>query len=314
MIVREHPARDLLRLLIWYPLRWFCARAPIALNLRLFAAMGRLHLALSATRRAQLRALFARAYPAADAARIAACSRTYLINHYVDRLSIFHYHRLRGRALSRVIEIAGRDRLDAALAESRGCVLVHAHLGPSQLPLVALGRLGYPMTQLGLRSARGLSFIGRRVQLHHRLRLEEAFPAEMIYVARFQRQLYRSLAAGRVLMMAGDGTGTAERYGHHLPHACCGHTLELPLGPFRLAQSAGAPLRFLFLVRDGAYRYRAVIESPPPGAETPEQLQQAFVARLRHWIDSDPGLWQFWDQFAAAAASAPSISQSTANT
>ncbi len=264
--------------------------------------MGRIHYRLSKARRKALAALFSRAFPEEQDPRVInEWVLDYFINHYVDRMSIFHYRRLDRNNLRKVIEIDGLELLDATLSQGKGCVLVHGHIGPSQLPLIGLGILEYPMTQLGFRSNEGLSFIGKHAQLRHRIRIEEGFPAEMLYVDKFQRQVFKSLAAGRVVMVAGDGSGNKRRFGLQRRREFLNHRMDFPLGPFRLAIKSGAPMLFLFLERDGPFHYRATIQAsmPQPGQQdaiAEDELQDAFVTRLGRSIAANPGLWQFWDQ------------------
>ncbi len=303
MIVQESLARDIFRLFIWYPFRWFCQIAPIELNYWLFTQMGRLHYRFSKDLRKKLAVAFRNAFPNEQDVRVInGWIQDYIINHYVDRMSIFHYHRLHAKNLSKIIEFDGLNLLEATLGQGKGCVLVHGHIGPSQLPLVALGKLGYPMTQIGFRTDEGLSFVGKYVQLHNRLRIEEKFPAEMLYADKFQRQVFRSLASGQIVMIAGDGSGNESRFGQQRRHQFLGQQMDFPVGPFRLAVKSGTPVLFLSFDRDRPFHYRALILKPSIRShrrEIPEEelLQDAFVVQLDRWISTNPGLWQFWDQF-----------------
>lgn len=302
MIVQESLARDVLRLFIWYPFRWFCLVAPIGLNYRLFALMGRVHYRLSKNRSKELGKLFRNAFPEAQEAEVNGWIQDYFVNHYIDRMSIFHYHRLHSGNLAEVIEFDGLDLLNETLKLGSGCLLIHGHVGPSQLPLVALGVMGYPMTQIGFRTDAGLSFIGRNVQLRHRLKIEEQFPAEMLYADKFQRQVFRSLASGRIIMIAGDGSGNENRFGQQSRRRFLEQQMDFPLGPFRLAKKSRQPVLFLFLNQDRQFHYRVRIEKPvaEPEQKGPVEetvLQDAFMAQLNRCISADPGQWQFWDQF-----------------
>ena len=147
--------------------------------------MGRVHYRLSKNRSKELGKLFSNAFPEAQEAEVNGWIQDYFVNHYIDRMSIFHYHRLHSGNLAEVIEFDGLDLLNETLKLGNGCLLIHGHIGPSQLPLVALGVMGYPMTQIGFRTDAGLSFIGRNVQLRHRLKIEEQFPVEMLYADKF---------------------------------------------------------------------------------------------------------------------------------
>jgi KDO2-lipid IV(A) lauroyltransferase len=274
MIIGESRWRDLLRLFVWYPLT--------ELNHILTKAL----------------------FPLKEGESVHSHIRDYFVNHYIDRMSIFHYHRLNHRNIDKVIKFKGLDLLEDALSRGKGCVLVHGHLGPSQLPLVALGKMGYSMTQLGFRTDENLSNIGKKVQIKKvqmrtRLRLEERFPAQMLYVDRFLRQVFKNLAQNGVVMVAADGSGTARRFGHHEPFKFMGEEMLFPTGPFKLSQQSGAVLLFLFLARDGRFRHTGIIRRPEALSDKmqTQSALTAFVRQLERYIRQDPGQWQFWDGF-----------------
>ncbi|MBF0371485.1 MAG: lysophospholipid acyltransferase family protein [Magnetococcales bacterium] len=295
MIIQESGWRDLLRLFIWYPFRWFCQLAPIPLNLRIFRLMGHLHFQFSQSKKRALAQLLESTLPEGKNSpdTVQRAILDYFSNHYTDRMSIFHYARLNRDNLDQVLTFDGLELIDQGLEKGRGCVLLHSHMGPSQLSLVALGRMGYGMTQMGFRSEQNLSGIGRDVQLRIRMELEEAFPAQMLYADRFQRQIFRNLKDNGVIMTAGDGSGTAGRFGPQGVAEFMGRQMVFPVGPYKLAEKTGATLLFLFLIRDGLYRYRIVIRKPDPSL-TPFE---AFVRELERHVADDPGQWPFWDGF-----------------
>ncbi len=270
------------------------------LNMRLFHGMGIIHYGLSRGKKDALKKVLRQVLPdAPEKGTLDAHVLDYFINHYMDRMSIFHYHRLDAHNMSQVITFQGLELLREALDRGKGCVLVHGHLGPSQLPLVALGQLGYPMTQLGFRSTENLSRIGRDVQMRIRLEIEERFPAHMLYVDQMLRPVYRNLARNGVVMVAGDGAGGARQAGRRQSVPFMRGEALFPTGPYKLAFKSQAALLFLFLVRDGKYRYRAVITRPEasPDREGEEAVLRCFVRQLEHHIRRDPGQWQFWDGF-----------------
>lgn len=300
MIINESKWRDVLRLFVWYLFRWFCQIAPIKINYHLFYLMGSIHFKLSKVKKAELNNILTNAlFPLKKGERVDSHIRDYFVNHYIDRMSIFHYYRFNRRNMDKVIMFEGLGLLDDALSKGKGCVLVHSHMGPSQLPLVALGKMGYPMTQLGFRSDESLSKIGKNVQMRIRLRMEESFPVQMLYVDRFMRQVFKNLAQNGVVMLTADGSGTARRFGHHEPFKFMGKEMLFPTGSYKLAQKSGATLLFLFLIRDGRFRYRGIIKRPENLSDKKQTLPAltAFVHQLERYIRQDPGQWPFWDRF-----------------
>lgn len=159
--------------------------------------------------------------------------------------------------------------------------------------------MGYSMTHLGFRSDESLSNIGKNVQMRIRLQIEERFPAQMLYVDSFLRQVFKNLAQNGVVMVVGDGSGTAKRLGHHEPCKFMGEEMLFPTGPFKLTQKSGAALLFLFLTRDGQFRYKGIITRPDGLSDKMQTLPAltAFVRQLETHIRQIPGQWQFWDGF-----------------
>ena len=57
--------------------------------------------------------------------------------------------RYRARPLRRLVEIRGREHLDAALAGGKGAILCSAHFGSFDSCFSLLGASGYPVTTIG---------------------------------------------------------------------------------------------------------------------------------------------------------------------
>ena len=297
MNLHESWRRDLLRLIVWYPLRWFCTYAPLKVNYSIFALMGKLHYTIAGGHRKLLKKRLTQYLGNSFAGKtIDKWILSYFCNHYADRMSIFHYHRLNSSNVSSIINFDGLSHIDKSLKVGKGIVLVHGHMGPSQLPLIALGALGYPLTQLGFRTDEGLSKIGKNVQLRLRMEIEEQFPAEMLYVDKFQRQVFRSIAANRIVMTAGDGSGRKKQFGHYLPLPFLNMQYNFATGPFKLAEKTDATLLFLFIQQNSIGSYSATIrpatyiaqDMEAPGINSFAYLFSASVAE-------SPGLWHLWD-------------------
>jgi len=145
MVVKESISRDLLRLLVWFPLRWLIVILPVKSGIAALSTMG--DYALSRGKRAQLLKNLARVNGGniKDSPDI----REYFRNHYIDRLLIFIFPKFVAKEVERFVDIEGIEHLNKALERGKGVILVHGHFGPVHLPLVALARLGYRMKQIG---------------------------------------------------------------------------------------------------------------------------------------------------------------------
>lgn len=308
MVVNESLFRDFTRLLVWYPLRWLVIALPVRAGILVLRAMGDLHHALANGRNARLFENLARIIDPADdprgrRARVAV--REYFRNHYIDRLFIFIFPKLGLKAIDRLVEIAGLEHLDRALAQGRGAILVHGHFGPVHLPLVVLARLGYRLKQIGLPSDEGLSWIGKNVAFRLRLSYEGRMPAQIIHAESFLRPAFTWLKDNGILMITGDGSGTEKRVGRHLDFPFFSQPALFPLGPSLLAGKTGAAILPLFVTPGARRGYRVVIEEPLVSERTGEDaaadLTGQFVRRFEARVAQHPGYMHFLDRFAPGA-------------
>lgn len=299
MEVRESIPRDIMRLIVWFPLRWIIAASPVSMGVAIMRLMGDLHHAISRGKKALL---------ANNLGRMRGVSidrgkavREYFRNHYIDRLFIFIFPRLDARRVGRLVDIEGLENLDNALKQGRGAVLVHGHFGPVHLPLVALARMGYRMKQIGLPSDEGLSWIGRNVAFRLRLRYESMMGAEIIMADSFLRKAFKWLNDNGVIMITGDGSGTGTRVGRHRAFEFLGHRVMFPVGPALLAQKNGSALIPLFIVPGEGKPYKIIIERPITseleGEERAADSTRQFVARLERYVTMHPGYMHFLDRY-----------------
>ena len=217
--------------------------------------------------------------------------------HYVNQLVIFQLPALTAANLHELLEIDGLDRLGLALAQGRGAVVPIGHFGPSQLPLAALGALGFPMLQIGYLSDAGLSWVGRRVAFRLRQRYEARIPARIVPPGPGVRQALAHLRAGGVVMTTADDGPGQPAFGRHAVVDFPGGPLSVPLGPARLALSAGAPLVPGFLGPGRTAPFRFALEAPlaPPEGlgrdEAAEAMTRDYLARYALRVAANPGWW-----------------------
>ena len=224
--------------------------------------------------------------------------------HYIDRLIIFLFPKLNKENIEKFVSVEGLNFLDAALAEKKGCILVHAHFGPAQLSLCALGYRGYKMNQLGYRTTEGTSYIGREVQAKTRLKIEEGkIPARMLYANKFMRPLFTALNNNEVLMTAGDAGGASRFVGKYVTAKFFGNDARFPAGWVSLACKTGASVLPLSLYQNGMNKYKVVIR-PPLHFETQSddaasilKNVEKFVKILEEDVRTYPHQWHFWDEF-----------------
>lgn len=301
MLVPESPLKDLYRLWAWGPWRWALERAPPAWEFRATRALGEAIGRRSPGQRAALVENLGRAFPGRadlDAIAVQAFGA-----HFCNQYASFAFHRVSPATLDRYVRLSGREHLDAAAG--RGVVLMHAHTGPAQIALCALGTLGYPVHQVGggvvaVEHSRVGSWAART-----RSRLEGRLPATLHDASAYARPLLRALSAGAVVLTAGDGTGGGREIGRRLPRTVLGQPMLVPVGAFYLALRSGAALHPLWVGRDTSAPGRHLVEIGPEvefAREGPldvalEQGADLAAAWLASVLTRDPGEWIAWDQF-----------------
>ena len=303
MIVSESIARDCLRLVVWYPLRWIILLVPVPWGMAILRLLGDIHYGVSHRKRAQLTENYRRLIPNPDSSESGRTNyviREYFRNHYIDHLMLFIFPKMGQLEIEKHIEFEGLNYLNQALATNRGVILVHGHYGPVHLPLVCLSRIGYPMMQIGMPSDEGLSRIGKSVAFRLRMKYEAQLSADIINARSFLRPVIRWLKQNGVVMVTGDGSGVAGRVGRYDIFSFFDHRVSFPLGPALLSQKAGSMLLPLFIVPGNKKMYRIVIEPPinDDGENTDiHEIVQKFIWRLEEYVNQWPGYMHFLDRF-----------------
>lgn len=196
MFVSESPLRDLLRPVVWFPLRWCVRLLPLRAALALFGAMGDAHRLFAPGARARVGANLRRMLPDLSGPQARDAVRGYFRNHYASQLLVMAYDRLEREGVGALAEVRGAGHLRAALESGAGAVLVHGHFGPEQLALAALSLSGFDCTQVGSLSDEGLSAVGRSVALRQRRRCEARIPGRIVDARGPVLPLLRALRAG----------------------------------------------------------------------------------------------------------------------
>jgi KDO2-lipid IV(A) lauroyltransferase len=297
MQVTESRLRDLLRLIVWYPLRLVITRLPARVGLAILWGMGRLHQALSGQRNARLRIALSRVAPKMPQHEARRQVGEFFRTHYANQLAIFLFPGLTRANSGQLLEILGLEHLDAALGTGCGVVLAIGHFGPTQLPLTVLGLLGYPMLQIGFQNDNALTWIGRHVSFRLRQYYESRIPARIVPPGPGTRQAVLHLRAGGAVMTTADDVPGQPLFGRHADFEFPGGSLHAPLGPARLALTTGAALLPAFLVPGAAAPYRLLLQTPicppPNGAKDAAALAmtKAYLDDYATIVSTFPGWW-----------------------
>jgi KDO2-lipid IV(A) lauroyltransferase len=305
MVTTESAGRDIARLFIWYPFRWFVSLLPLSWAIALFRLLGTIHFLFARKRVADLESnmscLVGGYWRREDLRGIV---HRYLRNHYVDRLHIFLFGRLRRAGCSRrLIRLQGEEHIRRALERGKGCIIVHGHFGVIQLPLFALHEAGFDLLQVGLPSDHGLSWVGRHVAFRLRLRCESRLPARIIEAGKYMRPVVRHLQQNGVVLITGDGAGGGLRVGRTRRVPFLDGAMDVPEGPLRLARMTGATLLPAFVIDERNGYYKFVIGRPLLHDDDeenrpvhPDPLRR-FPVLLERFIERYPWNWHFWDEW-----------------
>jgi lauroyl/myristoyl acyltransferase len=213
--------------------------------------------------------------------------------------------RLRGRArsLARLVEIRGREHLQAALAGGKGAILCTAHYGSHQSAFSLLHASGIPLTTMGrwdwkydtgvpAVERRFWSLVFARRVLRHRQRPNiEPWPGRIQVAA----QAAAALRANEVVTISSDAAPLlAERAGV-IEMPFLGRQARLMPGVITLAQLTGAPVLMAFVHRSPDHRHQVLEISPPvPMGGGTETAFGHCAAAIDAAIRTSPAHWNFW--------------------
>jgi len=215
--------------------------------------------------------------------------------------------RLRGRArsLAKLVEIRGREHLDAALAGGKGAILCSAHFGSHASAFSLLHASGAPVTSIGRwywRFAPGLSSAERRFWdlvyarrvLRHRQRPNiEPWPGRV----QVGVQAAAALRDNEVVTICSDAEPLDADRARAVEVPLLGRQARLLPGVVTLARLTGAPVLMAFVYRSADYRHQVLEISPPVPVQG--EMATAFgrcVAAIDAAIRRSPAHWFYWLQ------------------
>lgn len=211
--------------------------------------------------------------------------------------------RYRARPLRRLVEIRGREHLDAALAGGKGAILCSAHFGSFDSAFSLLGASGFPVTTIGrwqhnytagLSSAERLFWdlvYARRLRRHrHRPNIEPW--AGRVGVA---AQAAVILRANEVVTVAIDAPPLDSDLARTVDVPFLGRRAGFLPGAVAIAQLTGAPLLMGFMYRTADYRHQVLeISAPVPmGGDTATAFARC-AAEVSAAIRRSPAHWTYW--------------------
>jgi len=213
--------------------------------------------------------------------------------------------RLRGRArsLTKLIEIRGREHLDAALAEGKGAILCSAHFGSYDCAFSVLHIGGFPVTSIGRwwwNYPPGGSFVvrrmwdfvfARRVQRHRQRPNIEPWPGRLQVAV----QAAAALRGNGVVTICSEAPPLDAELNRTIEVPFLGRQARFLPGVVTLARLTGAPVLMASVHRSADYRHQVLeISSPVPmDGETAAAFERCAAA-MGGAIKAHPAEWDFW--------------------
>jgi lauroyl/myristoyl acyltransferase len=211
--------------------------------------------------------------------------------------------RHRARPLKRLVEIRGREHLDAALADGRGAILCSAHFGSFDSCFSLLGASGFPVTTIGRwqhNYTAGMSsaerrfwdwVYARRLRRHRHRPNIEPWPGRVGVAA----QAAAALRANEVVTVSIDAPPLDCDLARTVDVPFLGRRAGLLPGAVALAQVTGAPLLTAFMYRTADYRHQVLeISAPVPAGGDTVTVFARCAAEVSAAIRRSPAHWNYW--------------------
>ena len=202
---------------------------------------------------------------------------------------------LRPEALLRRIE-CGDDlmrRFTEVLAEGRGLIVLTIHLGNWEVGMAHVASLGSPVNVVLRQEDSEASPFEAGALAREGVRIVSA--GESVWNG---LELLLALRRGEIVAIQGD-----RPFGTLIERVdLFGAPVDLPAGPFLLAQVSGSPVLAVSMVIHGHSRYRVVLEGPlhvAPGPEGVRAAVEAFARMIERFVGAWPTQWfnfyEVWD-------------------
>jgi len=301
MRVKENYIRDFLRLIVWFPFRWFFFLLPLNGSFLSFKLMGNLHYLFARTNRQRLIDRVSRNI-GVSRGQASGFVKKYFQLHYLDRLHIFLYPRLVLRNnLFDIVHIENIEMLTSLINHQQGVLIVQPHFGPVQMTLLTLSLYGFNPIQIGFPSDRGLSKIGRKIAFKYRLQYEKKLPAPIISADGYLGKAYKHLLHGGIVLTTGDGAGGKVYLGEHKKYNFLENERNIPLGPASMAIKTGATFLPTFIIPEKYNHLKIIFETPIRPKYNDLELDKVymmekFISIAEKYIEKYPYCWHFWDE------------------
>ncbi len=206
------------------------------------------------------------------------------------------------RPLRRLVEIRGREHLEAALAAGKGAILCTGHFGSHPSGFSVLHASGFPVTSIGrwwYKYEASMSSVERRLwELYSRpMRRHRQRPNIEPWPGRPEVGVLAAAAlrANEVVTIAIDARPLDSDRARAVEVPFLGRRATLLPGAVALAQVTGAPLLMGFVYRAADYRHQVLeISAPVPVEGETATAFKRCAAEVSTAIRRNPAHWEFW--------------------
>jgi KDO2-lipid IV(A) lauroyltransferase len=306
MIIKDTILRDVGRLFMWFPFRWFITLSPYRFVGSLSYFMGLIDHHFCKSRRIQLiknlEDVFGNKINSKNIAK------RIMQTHYLNLLELFKFSSINKTNIYNYVDIDGISNLDHAISKGTGVILATLHFGTMQYPLIALGVLGYAINQLGDRDTEApeFSFIHRKIALKYRTIIENKFKAKHIHISKSLKRIYKCLEDHELLMINVDGVGGLKGQRlkrNYLKIQFMGNDVYVPSGAVRIARKTGTPIVPIVCIRQDNGKHKIIIDHPIVVKSSKDKnldiqdYTQQLLSHFEHYIKTYPDHWLFWMEF-----------------
>jgi lauroyl/myristoyl acyltransferase len=206
------------------------------------------------------------------------------------------------RPLRRLVEIRGREHLEAALAGGKGAILCSAHFGSYDSGFSVLHGSGFPVTSIGrwqYKYTASMSSAERRFwdRVYRPVRRLRQRPNIEPWPGRFEVAALAATAlrANEVVTICVDAPPLDSDKARAVEVPFLGRQASLLPGVVTLAQVSGAPLLMGFLYRSADYRHQVLeISAPVPVGGDPPAAFRRCADEVSAAIRRSPAQWAYW--------------------
>jgi len=201
------------------------------------------------------------------------------------------------KEISRLVEVRGRQHIEAAQANGKGALICTAHFGHGPNCVALLSAMGYPSTLVarwafGQRGGSMLRPVDNWILAHHAPRPNILDRPGDVTAALKAATLLRKNELVSVLI---DATVRSRDHRRSVPVSLMNRRAYLLPGVVTISKLTGAPILMTLMRRGPDWRHQVIEISSPVSVEgDPSVALQRCIKILEREIRRDPAQWTYW--------------------